>query len=423
MSSSDQFLPLTKKAASRIMLRIDELAAISESADCLTRRFATPEHRQANELVANWMRDTRMRVREDAIGNIIGRYQSEGVDESTPAIALGSHLDTVINAGRYDGMLGVLSALACIESIEERNLQLPCAVEIFGFADEEGVRYQSTYLGSRAIAGNFDTTVLERIDEQGISMADAISQFSVNNAPVNSASRKSSDFHAYLELHIEQGPVLEANNTPVGVVSSIAGASRLLVSLTGYAGHAGTVPMGLRQDALAAAAKCISVVEALCSKEDGLVGTVGRIDVKPGAGNVIAGDVQFTVDIRAARDSVRTERVNAVIEQMTELCEERNIGIDIDRVHDAASVDCNPHIMEHMKSAALEYDPDAISLASGAGHDAAAMAELTPIGMLFVRCTDGVSHHPDEHVTEADAVAGAKVLMQTVLNMSSSISV
>jgi len=157
--------------------------------------------------------------------------------------------------------------------------------------------------------------------------------------------------------------------------------------------------------------------------EDGLVGTVGRIDVKPGAGNVIAGDVQFTVDIRAARDSVRTERVNAVIEQMTELCEERNIGIDIDRVHDAASVDCNPHIMEHMKSAALEYDPDAISLASGAGHDAAAMAELTPIGMLFVRCTDGVSHHPDEHVTEADAVAGAKVLMQTVLNMSSSISV
>lgn len=417
MPSPDQSQPVTQNAANRIMSRIEELAAISESADCLTRRFATPEHRQANDLVALWMTDLGMRVWEDAIGNIIGRYAPDGVTEDTPAILLGSHLDTVINAGRYDGMLGVLSALACVESLKEQDIKLPYAIEVIGFADEEGVRYQSTYLGSRAVTGDFDTTVLARKDDLGVSMTDALQQFGANAKEIDSAVRKASDFLAYLELHIEQGPVLETANAPVGVVSSISGATRLMVNLTGYAGHAGTVPMGYRQDALAAAAKCISVVEDYCSTTDGLVGTVGRIIAMPGAGNVIAGDVRFSIDIRAASDAVRTERVKAIVDEMTRLCYQRNIDIAIDYVHEASSVDCSPDIMAHMQTAVKDCGCKAVTLPSGAGHDAAAMASMTEVGMLFVRCAGGVSHHPDESVTENDAIVGAQVLMQTVLNM------
>lgn len=417
MPSPVQAQPVTQNAASRIMPRIEELAAFSESPDCLTRRFATPEHRQANDLVAHWMRNIGMRVWEDAIGNVIGRYESGDVSENTPAIVLGSHLDTVINAGRFDGMLGILSALACVESLKENNIQIPYAIEIIGFADEEGVRYQSTYLGSRALTGDLDATVLSRTDDLGITMTDALKQFGTDARDIVKAARKSTDFIAYLELHIEQGPVLEAHNAPVGVVSSISGASRLMVHLTGYAGHAGTVPMGLRRDALVAAAQCICMVEEFCSTTDGLVGTVGRIVAKPGAGNVIAGDVRFSIDLRAASDDVRTERVKAVVDEMTRICGERNIDIDVDYVHEASSVACNPEVMKHMQTAVTACGAELITLPSGAGHDAAAMADMTPVGMLFVRCEGGVSHHPDENVTEHDAIAGAQVLMQTVLNM------
>jgi len=417
MPSPDNAHPITPNAASRIMPRIEELAAISESADCLTRRFATPEHRQANDLVALWMRNIGMRVWEDAIGNVIGRYESGDVSEDTPAILLGSHLDTVINAGRFDGMLGVLSALACVESLKENNVQIPYAIEVIGFADEEGVRYQSTYLGSRALTGDFDLAVLSRTDDLGISMADALQQFGTDVRNIGAAARKPSDFVAYLELHIEQGPVLETVNTPVGVVSSISGASRLMVNLTGYAGHAGTVPMGYRRDALVAAAKCVCVVEEFCSTTDGLVGTVGQIVAEPGAGNVIAGDVRFSIDIRAASDAVRTGRVKAVVDEMNRLCNERNIDIAVDYVHEASSVECNPDIMQHMKTAVIECGAELVTLPSGAGHDAAAMAGMTRVGMLFVRCADGISHHPDENVSRRDAIAGAQVLMQTLLNM------
>lgn len=410
-------MPVTPAAAKRIMDRIDELAKISESPDCLTRRVATKEHRMANDLVASWMKDAGMQVREDAIGNVVGRYAAAERSTKTSSIMLGSHLDTVINAGRYDGMLGVLSALACVESLHEQNMRLPYAVEVVGFADEEGVRYQSTYLGSRAMAGRFNKLVLSREDEQGITLTDALTQFGTSADEIDSAAVNPDDLHAYLELHIEQGPVLENGNTPVGVVSSISGATRLMINLTGYAGHAGTVPMNLRRDALAAAAQCISIVERNCSTEAGLVGTVGRINAKPGAGNVIPGDVQFSIDIRAASDSLRVERVNTIVEEMSSVCASRNIEIDIENVHEAASVNCDALIVKHMQSAVASMNYDLITLPSGAGHDAAAMADIAPVGMLFVRCREGISHHPDESVTEDDAISGAQVLMQTVLNL------
>ncbi len=407
---------ITEFAANRIMARINELAAISESSHCLTRRFASVEHRRANDLVATWMRAAGMSVREDPIGNIIGRYEALDSD-SAPAIMMGSHLDTVINAGRYDGMLGLLSALACVESLYESEHRLPYAVEVIGFADEEGVRYQSTYLGSRAVTGHFDTDVLERVDENGVSFSDALQNFGSDVRDIPKAQRKPEDIHAYLELHIEQGPVLENKDQAVGVVSSIAGATRLIVKLTGLAGHAGTVPMNMRRDALVAAAHCVTLIESYCSGQQGLVGTVGWMEAKPGAGNVIAGDVEFSVDIRAASNDLRGERVQTVVNEITTLCQQRNIVVEIDFVHEAESVDCDQGIMQCMQEAMSLHGISALTLPSGAGHDAAAMAALTKIGMLFVRCKGGISHHPDEFTSRDDAVAGANVLMQTLINI------
>jgi len=408
--------PISVLAADRIMARIDELAAISESSYCLTRRFASQEHRRANDLVSSWMRATGMSVSEDAIGNIIGRYEACGKDNA-PAIMLGSHLDTVVDAGRFDGMLGVLCALACVESLYENEQRLPYAIEVIGFADEEGVRFQSTYLGSRAVSGNFDNSVLKRIDQDGVSFADALQSFGSDVSKIPTAARKPEDIHAYIELHIEQGPVLENNGQAVGVVSGIAGATRLIVQLTGLAGHAGTVPMNMRRDALAAAAQSIALIESHCSGQDGLVGTVGWIDAKPGAGNVISGDVQFSVDIRAASDDLRVERVKHITNEITALCQKRDVAVHIDYVHAANSVGCDPDIMRCMQDAISEQGVKPITLPSGAGHDAAAMAELAKTGMLFVRSKGGISHHPDEYTSEEDAIMGANILMQTVINI------
>jgi len=409
---------ISKAAAGRLYSRIDELAAISESSSGLTRCFATPEHVSANALVRQWMEATAMSVQQDAIGNITGRYAAADNANSEAAIVIGSHLDTVINAGRFDGMLGVLSGIACVETLHESGVRLQHPVEVIGFADEEGVRFQSTYLGSRAITGEFDTTVLSRIDEKGVTFSDALKTFGSKPEDIASIKRAPEEILAYLELHIEQGPVLQSRNLPVGVVSSIAGASRLIIQLTGEAGHAGTVPMGLRHDALAAAAHCISRVESHCQGHDGLVGTVGQISVEPGAGNVIPGSVQLSIDIRAAEDQLRESKVSAVIADMTKLCEKRNIAIAVDRVHDASTVSCSPPIVKHLENAVDTVGYESLTLASGAGHDAAAMAAITDVGMLFVRCKDGLSHHPDEFVSETDAQAGANVLLQAIANIS-----
>lgn len=397
------------------MPRIDQLAQISETPGELTRRFATVEHKQANELVGGWMQDANMAVSVDAIGNVLGRYEASTPD--APAIMLGSHLDTVINAGKFDGMLGVLSALACVESLHEAGIRLPFAIEVVGFADEEGVRYQSTYLGSRALCGTLDSSVSARVDKDNIALGDALAIFNSSAGQLPSAKRASHDFRAYLEVHIEQGPVLESQGLPVGVVTSIAGATRLNVTLTGSAGHAGTVPMDLRRDALIAAAKCVLCVQEACSGQPGLVGTVGALEVKPGAGNVIPGDVQFSVDIRAALDSDRTRSVERVKKEFNEISLQNNVSLAIEQAHEAASVDCDPQLVANISTAIESQGLPLVSLASGAGHDAAAMASLTKVGMIFVRCAGGVSHNPAESVTTDDAKMAAQVLLKSVIEL------
>src|SRR6478609_9013945 len=288
--------------------RIHQLGAISATPAQLTRIFLSPEHRSAADRILVWMREAGMAAHLDAIGNVCGRY--EGDRPGLPCLMLGSHYDTVRDAGKWDGPLGLLTAIACVADLNRRGRRLPFAIEVIGFADEEGVRFSSTLLGSRAVAGTFDDKLLSGKDTTGVAMRDALVQFGLDPDHIGAAARARRELLAYLELHIEQGPVLETQNLPVGVVTAIAGATRLAARLTGMAGHAGTVPMALRRDALAGAAECIGAIEQFCrADETGLVGTVGYIQGRPGATNVIPGEVSFTIDMRAPTDMHRKRAV------------------------------------------------------------------------------------------------------------------
>lgn len=396
----------------KIMGRLDELAQVTELEDGLCRRSYTPQHKQANELVRSWMEEAGMDYRQDTAGNIIGRY--EGVSEGLPAILIGSHLDTVVMAGKYDGMLGVVTGIACVQSLNDSGIRLPFAVEVIGFADEEGVRYQSTYLGSRAVTGKFDMSLLNSADKDGLTLRQAMEGFGLDVSRIHEAARSPGEIKAYVELHIEQGPVLEEKNLPVGVVTAIAGATRLNVEVTGFAGHAGTVPMGLRKDALAAASECVLAVEASVSGFPDSVATVGQLNVKPGASNVIPGAVRFSVDLRAAEDENRISASEVLKSNLKKISKNRELEIKINVIHEAKSISCDAEISGHIADSIDELGWDVCRLPSGAGHDAAAMADLTPVAMLFVRCAGGVSHNPAESITASDAEAGADVLLKSI---------
>ncbi|RJF79228.1 allantoate amidohydrolase [Azospirillum cavernae] len=405
-------MPHPPLSGQTLLDRSEALAAISAEDGRLSRHYLTPEHRRANDLVAAWMAEAGMVTREDALGNIIGRY--EGETPGLPALLIGSHLDTVRDAGKYDGMLGVLSGVAVVADLHARGRRLPFAIEVIGFGDEEGVRFQSTLIGSRAIAGTFDPAVLDSRDADGLRLADALAAFGLDPAAWASAAHAPDRVLGYVELHIEQGPVLEALGQPVGIVTAIAGATRLAVTVEGFAGHAGTVPMTLRRDALAASAEMILAVESLCSGQERLVGTVGRIEATPGATNVIAGRVRFTIDLRADRDALRLERVAAVRARLEAIADQRGVAIAIEPLHDSPAVACCPALMAQLAASARALGLEAPELPSGAGHDAMAMAALTDIAMLFVRCERGISHNPAERITAADAEQGVRALAHFV---------
>ena len=397
---------------SRILQRCDALARHSELPDGLTRVFLSPQGRAAGELVLGWMREAGMQAGLDAIGNAVGRY--EGERPGLACLMLGSHLDTVRDAGKYDGMLGVISAIECVGLLHAEKKRLPFAIEVVGFGDEEGVRFGTTLLGSRAIAGTLDPRVLEAKDAKGISIAEALRQFDLNPKEVPGVARKKGAILAYVELHIEQGPVLEAENLPVGVVTAINGFSRLRVSLRGEAGHAGTVPMKLRRDALAAAAECVLAVERLARAQPELVATVGRLEAKPGAINVIPGEVQFSVDVRAPEDAAREQAVAAARTEIALISESRSIGFEIETLQELGSSACAPWLMAQLERAVRAEGLRVLRLPSGAGHDGMAMKAIADIAMLFVRCERGVSHNPAEAISAEDAGTGAKILYQFI---------
>jgi allantoate deiminase len=374
--------------------------------------FLSPQGRAAGDLVLGWMREAGMQARLDAIGNAVGRY--EGERPGLPCLMLGSHLDTVRDAGKYDGMLGVITAIECVDLLNAKNRRLPFAIEVVGFGDEEGVRFGTTLLGSRAIAGTLDPQVLEAKDAKGLSIAQALQQFDLNPKKVPEVARNKGEVLAYVELHIEQGPVLEAEGLPVGVVTAINGFSRLRVTLRGEAGHAGTVPMKLRRDALAAAAECVLAVERLARTQPDLVGTVGRLETKPGAINVIPGEVQFTVDVRAPGDCAREHAVEAVRTEIALISESRRIGFEIEILQELASSACAPWLMAQLEHAVRAEGLRVLRLPSGAGHDGMAMKAIADIAMLFVRCKGGVSHNPAEAISTQDAGIGARVLYKFI---------
>jgi len=403
-------------AAKKIMQRINALAKISEEPGQLTRTFASPTMRRAIDLVASWMRGAGMTARQDAIGNLIGRYEGTSPDAKT--LILGSHLDTVRNAGKFDGPLGVILALACVEQLQQTKRRLPFAIEVAGFCDEEGVRYQSTYLGSRVLAGSFEAKDLKRADANGVIMAEAIKAFGGAPQKIPSAKLNPKKLLAYVEVHIEQGPVLEEKNLAVGVVTAIAGQSRIKLTFTGKAGHAGTTPMSLRQDALCAAADFILAVERYGKEIVGLVATVGQIQNTPNASNVIPGHVTISVDVRHQRDAVRRAAVKHFQTIKNDVEKERRVKIASQLIQETDSVPCSLAISNLLQISVLKKQRSAPQLSSGAGHDAAVMAQITPVGMLFVRCKGGVSHHPDESVQTSDVQVALEVMNNFITSLA-----
>ena len=398
--------PTPSPDAARILERIEALARITEQADGLTRVYLSPQHAEANRRVGSWMREAGLAVHVDAAGNLVGRR--EGDRPGLPCLMLGSHLDSVRNAGRYDGMLGVLTAIECVEALGDRPL--PFAIEVVGFGDEEGVRFQATMLGSRAIAGTFDPTLLDLQDAAGVSLRAALAAFGLDPAAIGSAARRREDVLAYVESHIEQGPVLETEGLPVGVVTAINGQQRFRIQIDGMAGHSGTVPMRLRQDALAAAAECVLAAERIATGVPDAVATVGQLAPSPGATNVIAGRAVFSLDVRSPRDADRAAVAATILTECRAIAARRRVTIDIVQTHELASCGCAGWLQAQLSAAIAVDGHRVVALPSGAGHDAMAMVALTDVAMLFLRCRDGISHHPAESITAEDAATGARVL-------------
>jgi allantoate deiminase len=403
---------LTGPSAQRIWDHCETLGKISELDGGLTRVYLSDEQRRANELVLGWMREAGMSARLDAAGNCVGRY--EGERAGLPALVLGSHLDTVRDAGKYDGMLGVIAAIECVRTLRLRGRRLPFAVEAIGFADEEGTRFNATLLGSRAAAGTFRPEVLDAVDKDGVSMREAMRRFGLDPDRIADAAKRREDVLAYAELHIEQGPVLEAEGLPVGVVTAINGATRLAVEVDGVAGHAGTVPMSLRQDALAAAAECVLAVERRCAAVPELVGTVGKLECLPGAVNVVPGKVRFTVDIRSPRDADRLAAVADVLGELAAVAKRRNVAIRPVKTHEGRVAACAGWLQAQIGEAIAAEGLPVRKLPSGAGHDGMAMIDLADIGMLFVRCERGISHNPAEAITLDDVATSARVFLRFI---------
>lgn len=400
--------------ASRVMERINALAACSADTGALTRVFLSPQHRAANQLVAGWMQEAGFEPRMDAIGNIVGRY--EGNQPGLPCLMLGSHLDTVRDAGKYDGMLGVVAAIECVAALNRSGVRLPFAIEVLGFADEEGVRFQSTLLGSRAVAGTFDEALLQSADADGITMAAALREFGLDPARVREAARRREEVLAYVELHIEQGPILEKEGLPVGIVTAINGAARYNVEIFGEAGHAGTVPMSDRHDALTAAAEAILAIERICRGVRDLTGTVGRIRALPGALNVIPGAAEFSIDVRSPDDAVRAAAELAIEDALEGICALRGLRLKLTRLHASRATACADWLMQQLAAVIAARGLRVRHLASGAGHDATAMRDLTDVAMLFIPCAGGISHNPREAANVSDVGAGCAVLLEFIRN-------
>lgn len=409
--------PLTLDTfGTRIMALADELTRFSDEPGRLTRLYLSPAHRAAAEATRAMMEAAGMAAHIDAAGTVVGRY--EGLAPGAPALLIGSHIDSVVDAGRYDGPLGVLCGIVLVEELHRRGERLPFAIEVLAFGDEENVRFPTNLSSSQALVGHYDPAWLDGTDENGVTLREALVAFGGVPDAIPGLARRREDVVGYLEVHIEQGPVLEEENRPVGVVSAIAGITRGRLSVTGEAGHAGTVPMGLRKDALTAAAEMAVAIERLGAQHPATVATVGQLKVSPGASNVIPARVDFTLDARAPDDAIRRPMVEAIVTSLEAIAARRGVGLAMDLHFDAPATPMDEGLARLLERAAEKEGAQPRRLASGAGHDAMAMAALCPSAMLFVRCKGGISHNPAESITADDADTAVRVLLQAVRDLA-----
>ena len=394
------------------MQRLDELAGFSEEKDRLSRVYLSPAYNAAAARLVVWMWAAGMDASIDPVGNVIGRYP--GLRNDAPPLVLGSHFDTVRNAGRYDGNFGVLAAIAVVADLHARGERLAQPIEVVAFGDEEGVRFPTTMLGSRAYVGRMNADDLGKCDADGISVRAALSAAGLDADAYEACARAKGDIAGYLEIHIEQGPVLEASRKPLGIVTAIAGATRARIEVGGEAGHAGTVPMGLRRDALTCASEMILAVERIARTTPGLVATVGVIEVRPRAANVIPASAGFSLDVRSADDEIRRMGLTAIRAAFRDICEQRHTSFMFNLVQDSGAVQCAPDLAALCADAIGAVGEQPLQLVSGAGHDAMMVAHIAPVAMLFVRCKGGISHNPAESITVEDADIGVRAFSEAV---------
>jgi allantoate deiminase len=400
---------------SRMIERIEYLATISATAENGVTRFSfTDQSERANDIVQQWMEEAGMKVYRDGVNNLIGRY--EGTDPYSPVLMIGSHIDSVKEGGKYDGVLGVIAGIEVVTQLFEREIRPNRSIEVVAFCDEEGARFHTSLIGSRAMAGQLTDEDLQTADEQGITLSDAMRQVGLDPANYASAKRDPKTVHSYLELHIEQGPILQEENQPCGVVMGIAGALRYNFCILGMAGHAGTVPMSLRKDALTGTAEMMMAIEQIANQYPPLVATVGRLNVQPGVGNVIPGTVVGTLDIRDTDEQRKLQVASEMLSACEQICRQRGLESRFELVTQSPAVRCSPRLVALIENALIKRNIKPLKLQSGAGHDAMAIAGVCDVGMIFVRCKDGVSHHPDEYASPSDIETATEILFDVVLN-------
>ncbi len=402
----------------RLWRRICDLGEIGRQKEGgITRLSFTEEERAAKDLVASFMSEAGLFVREDAAGNLFGRR--EGRNPGSPAVLVGSHVDSVYNGGDFDGPLGVLAGVEILQTMQERGVETERPVEVVAFTDEEGARFSFGMIGSRALAGRLSPEDLtEHEDSDGVAIGEAMRAYGLDPERVGEAARPKGSVEAYVELHIEQGRVLESEDLPAGIVTGIAGPVWLRFSLTGETGHAGATPMSLRRDALAAAAEVMGLIEAEASGTGTSVGTVGQLSLEPGGINIIPGRVEFSLDLRDIDEEARDGVEGRILPGAEEICERRGVGLEIETLQRLAPAPCSEHVRDAVRGACERVGIRPHALPSGAGHDGMQLTDLCPMGMIFVRSRNGVSHSPDEWSSREDCAAGSDVLYWTVLGLA-----
>jgi allantoate deiminase len=411
-------MPEQSPYARQIMERCDVLAGFTTVEGQITRPYGTTALAGARDQIAVWIADAGMSTRVDTVGNLIGRYEADPAIPEPKTFVIGGHFDSVVDAGRYDGILGVLSGIAAVARLRDTGVRLPFAIEVLAVVDEEGNRFHTSFLGSSPLAGQWDPAWLDLADDEGVTLREAISAWGGDPDAIGQESFDPATLLGFVEMHIEQGPVLEAEDLPVAVVSSITGSARATMVVHGMAGHVGTVPMGLRRDALAAAAEIVLAVEDTGRSEPDLVATVGRMEVGPGAPNVIPGRVEMTLDLRHSDPAVRERAIGAIREAGTAIAERRGVRLQWIDAPGFEGITCDDGLSTALGKAIAAEGYRSISLYSGAGHDALTLAKVAPVSMLLVRCKEGISHNPAESISVDDVDVAMRVLDRFLLGLA-----